>query len=107
MCENLAKKDHKELYPKFWKNSEWAKFFAFQCVLANRLLKKYRPEHIIKGIRECNWAYSLNTKKLQVAIAELAKKNVYAAEELIELQEAKFTDVRPPLQDNNIFDILG
>jgi adenine-specific DNA methylase len=114
LCENLAKKDHKELYPQFWKSAAWAKFFVFQCVLANRLLKKYPPEVIIRAIRLCSWAYSLNTKKLKAKIEEEAKRNIHPVHEPIELTEeaAKILDdmimgVRPSVKENNLFDKLG
>lgn len=51
ICENKAKIDKKDLHFKFWLNKEWAIFYKNQIATANKLLKTYEPEHIIRALK--------------------------------------------------------
>lgn len=66
ICEKKAKLDKKELPVKFWELPEWLKYFKFQIVLANRLLKKHSEDAIIAALKDSQAfkIYSLNSPVL-------------------------------------------
>lgn len=51
ICENKAKIDKKDLYFRFWTNKEWSKFYRDQIATANKLVKKYSAQAIIKALQ--------------------------------------------------------
>ena len=51
ICENKAKIDKKDLYFRFWTNKEWSKFYRDQIATANKLVKKYSEQAIIKALQ--------------------------------------------------------
>jgi hypothetical protein len=51
ICENKAKIDKKDLYFRFWTNNEWSKFYRDQIATANKLVKKYSEQAIIKALQ--------------------------------------------------------
>lgn len=62
MCENLARKEHVALPPKFWNTSKWEKHFKSQVLSANSLMKLYSVEAIFRALRDkrAERTYSLN-----------------------------------------------
>lgn len=50
ICEHRAVKEKKDLHFRFWLNKEWAKFFRDQIATANKLIKKYSAQSIIKAL---------------------------------------------------------
>jgi hypothetical protein len=51
LCENKAKKEKKDLYFRFWTNKEWAAFYRNQIATANKLIKTYDPQCIIRALK--------------------------------------------------------
>jgi hypothetical protein len=75
ICEKKARMSKKELPVKFWELPEWLKYFKFQIVLANRLLKEYSEEAIIAALKDssCFKVYSLNSPVLKNTIKKHQK----------------------------------
>ncbi len=74
MCERVAKKEGKELFPKFWSSPIWKKTFMQQLFAANSLLKLYGEAVIIKALRACPTVYSLRAPMLNLALEKENKK---------------------------------
>ncbi len=72
ICEKKAQIDKKELPFKFWELKEWLKFYRYQVILANRLVKKYGEHAIISALRDNRtWkTYSLRSPFLEKIIQE-------------------------------------
>lgn len=51
VCENKAAASGISLPIKFWELDEWSKYYRGQIPSANKLLKKYRAESIVKALR--------------------------------------------------------
>jgi len=51
VCENIAFRDRKELFVKFWNSPEWSKVFRDQLDAANGLVKTYSPKAIIAALK--------------------------------------------------------
>lgn len=51
ICENKAKIEKRDLYFRFWTNKEWSKFYRDQIATANKLVKKYPEQAIIKALQ--------------------------------------------------------
>ena len=64
ICERIAKKHQKGLPYRFWEDENWAKIFKLQIILANRYLKQYTPETIIRGLnsKRAKNVFSLGAK---------------------------------------------
>lgn len=75
ICEKKAKYDKKDLGFKFWLNKEWSKFYRNQIATANKLVKKYPEQAIIKALNnsKSNNIFSLRAPHL-VSIIEYEKK---------------------------------
>jgi hypothetical protein len=50
ICEHKAIREKRDLHFRFWLNKEWAKFFRDQIATANKLVKKYPANAIIKAL---------------------------------------------------------
>jgi hypothetical protein len=76
ICEKKAKVDKKELPLRFWTLPEWLKFYKYQIMLANRLIKKYGEHAVIAALRDNRtWkTYSLRSPFIERIIAEYGKK---------------------------------
>ena len=81
ICEKKAVLDKKDLHFRFWLNKEWAAFFRNQIATANKLIKLYGEQAVIKALynQKASKIYSLRAPHL-VAIIEyekdkLAKEN--------------------------------
>jgi hypothetical protein len=66
ICENKAKKDGKDLHYRFWVNKEWSKYYRDQIATANKLLKNYSEQAVIKAIksRDAQKIFSLRAPHL-------------------------------------------
>ncbi len=51
MCDRIARKDGVTLKHRFWDEKKWRQVFLGQLDLANRLLKQYSAEAIIRALR--------------------------------------------------------
>lgn len=71
ICENKAKQEKKDLHFKFWTNKEWAAYYRNQIATANKLVKKYNEQAIIRALKnsKAQKIYSLRAPHL-VAIIE-------------------------------------
>lgn len=71
ICENKAKQDKKDLHFKFWTNKEWAAYYRNQIATANKLVKKYNEQAIIRALKnpKAQKIYSLRAPHL-VSIIE-------------------------------------
>ena len=87
VCEKNAQSNKMDLPMQFWKQDQWAKYFAFQSMQANRLLKKYSAKAIIDTIKAKN-VWTLRPKWVEKVIAA-KDKEITTQKELVELQKAK------------------
>lgn len=76
ICEKKAVKDKKELPIKFWKLTEWNRYYRYQIMLANVLLKKYSAKAIIAALmdKKSRNVYSLRSPFLEKLIKEYEHK---------------------------------
>ena len=81
ICEKKAKVDKKELPIKFWQLPEWEKYYKYQIMLANRLIKKYGESSVIAALNDKRlWkTYSLRSPFLVQVIEEYVEKKELAA----------------------------
>lgn len=87
ICEKKAKSDNKdggkELPLKFWESSkEWLKFYKYQIMLANRLIKEFGEHSIIAALHDKRMfkTYSLRSPFLEKIIKEYVVKENLAKE---------------------------
>lgn len=66
ICENKAKQEKKDLYFKFWTSKEWSLYYRNQISTANKLVKKYNPQAIIRALKgtQASKIYSLRAPHL-------------------------------------------
>ena len=78
VCEKNAQKKggDGDLPLQFWKLDEWSKYFVFQSMCVNRLLKKYHPKPIIAVVKRKNiwtlrpaWVEKVIAKENELFIA--------------------------------------
>jgi hypothetical protein len=50
ICERKATKDKLDLHYRFWLQKSWAMFYRNQIASANKLVKQYPPQAIIKAL---------------------------------------------------------
>jgi hypothetical protein len=93
ICYRKAQSENRDLSIKFWESDYWAKYFKNQIPTANKLLKKYDAEAIIKALK--HWK----------------AKNIYSlrAPHLIPLIEAeqKIIDSKPPVVESALDVVEG
>jgi len=89
LCEKIAKRENKSLPDRFWGKPEWNKVFRRQVGLANKLLKEYSSEVILKTLRDkrCNNLTSLGANWLLGPILEEYHRVQCMQEEQISIQE--------------------
>lgn len=90
ICEKKAKCEQKDLPIKFWELKEWQKYYKYQIILANRLIKKYDPEFIIQALKDNRLykTYSLGSPFLIKIIEEYKnKKPIIIIEEMPEIKK--------------------
>lgn len=51
ICERIAKKEKKDLHFRFWLSDQWSKQYRNQIGSANKLLKEYEPQFIIRALQ--------------------------------------------------------
>lgn len=75
ICENKAKQDKKDLHYRFWNNPEWASFYRNQISTANKLVKEYNPQCIIRALKNpsASRIYSLRAPHLLPIIEQECK----------------------------------
>jgi hypothetical protein len=91
VCTRVAQKDNEGMQGhKFWNTPKWKKMYGWQVVLANRLVKKYREEAIVKAInsKECKKMYSLRYPRLPAIIKKY--------QDQIERNEASMKPIEVP-----------
>jgi len=81
LCERIAASKGKNLTVKFWNSNEWKKPFIVQLLAANSLLKIYKPQAIIAGLRRSPKTYSLHAKWLDDIFQEEEAKLIEASTE--------------------------
>lgn len=66
ICENKAKQEKKDLYFKFWTTKEWSVFYRNQIASANKLVKQYNPQAIVRALKtaQASKIYSLRAPHL-------------------------------------------
>jgi len=85
LMEKIAKKDKKTLPIKFWELPQYTKVFVRHIVGANKLLKKYPVEVILKALEDpaANWILYFEHKKLPSICDKYASKDAVKKEEKI------------------------
>lgn len=76
ICEKKAKTENKELPIKFWELDDWCKFYKYQIMLANRLIKEFGEHSIIAALHDSRMykTYSLRSPFLEKIVKEYADK---------------------------------
>jgi hypothetical protein len=76
VCELKAKREKKDLPTRFWDLPDWKKYFRFQIVLANRLLKEFSPDDLVRALKDgrAKYVYSLNHPVVRKLAAEYKEK---------------------------------
>lgn len=100
VCQRAAYKDNKELPQKFWELPKWRQYLVWQISLANKLLKKYRAEVIIKALRDPKGRkiYSLAAPHLKGLIEKYASMPEITIEEEIGELEVSL-GLRKPMEN--------
>jgi len=80
ICEKKAKVEKKELPLKFWDLPDWNKYYKYQIMLANRLVKKYGESAVIATLNDKRtWkTYSLRAPLLVPILEEYKEKSELA-----------------------------
>lgn len=52
VCETKARNEGKDLPERFWELPDWKKYYGFQVVICNRLLKKYSAKAILAALKQ-------------------------------------------------------
>ena len=90
ICERKAKLDTngQDLPNHFWKLPVWRKYFQFQIVVANKLLKKFREDALIRALKDNRSykTYSLNSPFFKKIAQEYQDKGPPPPEKKIELK---------------------
>lgn len=75
LCELIAAKKKQTLIQQFWQDDIWKKTFTWQVILANRLLKKFSAEALLKALKlpEHRNIVSLATQRYQQSVREIQK----------------------------------
>jgi hypothetical protein len=106
MSARIAKKEGEALGHFFWKEDRWLKVFKTQLMFANKLLKLYSVESIIRVLRtpKGKKVYSLGAKFIydeierESALIEQRKATLMeATPEEPETEKVENHEVRPPM----------
>lgn len=67
MCERRAKQINVDLIDNFWNLPNWKKYFRYQVISANKLLKKFPIEVVLKALddKTCKILSSINSPYLE------------------------------------------
>ena len=72
VCERYARSKKKDLPMKFWKDSEWEKYYVSQLRATHALLKKYDGKVIIDTIKTSRmWSLRPKWVKETIALAQI------------------------------------
>ena len=76
ICEKKAKVEGKDLPIKFWELPEWLKYYKYQIMLANKLIKEFGEHSVIAALHDKRmWkTYSLRSPFLKDIIVEYRDK---------------------------------
>jgi hypothetical protein len=100
-CERKAGKQGVKLVPRFWQDKEgvWAKEYKTQLVFANRLLKQFPPELVLKAfVSEAGAFYTtLGSDKFVKVVRGEARKAELAAAAVSSVEPARAEVVEPSL----------
>lgn len=97
ICENKAKQEKKDLYFKFWTSKEWSLYYRNQIATANKLVKEYNPQAIIRALKttQATKIYSLRAPHLMPIIEQqedlLDKENQSLTKEYDRKNNKKFS----------------
>lgn len=108
ICEKKAKVEGKELPLKFWELSDWLKYYKYQIMLANKLIKKY-GEHVVISTLNDNrmWkTYSLRSPFLE-KICEEYKDKQETAMKIAKSLEYDFSEKETFDSNNNKKSIIS
>ena len=105
MVDRIARKNKQILPHFFWKEKQWLKQFKLQLMFANKLLKLYSVESIIKVLRTPNGKkiYSLGAKWIYEEIEKENDKLVKQKENLLKEVENKQEEVVIKKEDRPLF----
>jgi len=99
LCFLVARQRGINLPDRFWESEEWAKFFRHQVTLANRLLKKYDIDAILKALKDRrikNKIRSLGANFMLVPVVEEYQKEInYQKSKPIKETPKHKTTIRP------------
>jgi hypothetical protein len=96
LCENKAKQEKKDLHFRFWNTPEWSAFYRNQIATANKLVKVYNPQCIIRALKHqsASKIYSLRAPHLIPIIEQECKlfetENKELTKEYNRKQDKKF-----------------
>lgn len=89
MCARRGGSEGADLPSHFWESSpKWQKYFTYQILLANKLLKKYSEHVILTAVKEMSYVFSLKLKALEDKMIEVSKRAVVKSEEIAPAEEA-------------------
>lgn len=76
MCERLAKSKGTKLPSNFWYDETWMKYFKYQTLLANKLIKMYGVEPVMQAVgdKALSWVYSLRYPGISKKAESLSNK---------------------------------
>lgn len=94
VCENNAAMTERELPNNFWELHDWKTYFAFQAVIANRLLKEYSGVAIIAALK------SWQGKRIYSLQAPQLIRLIQQEEARLEVQNKKQVDESKLASDN-------
>jgi predicted component of viral defense system (DUF524 family) len=91
ICEKRAKQNKEDLHFRFWINKKWSAFFRNQIGTANKLLQKYKPNAIIRALKDkqAEKIYSLRAPFLLPIIERYEKAIESENQELTKIYERK------------------
>jgi hypothetical protein len=77
ICEKRAKTEKRDLHYRFWTNKEWSAFYRNQIASANKLLKQYSCNAIVRALNnpKMEKIYSLRAPHL-IPIIELEEAKI-------------------------------
>ena len=105
LCFLVARQRSLNLPDRFWEDKEWAKFFRHQVTLANRLLKEYDIQAVLKALKDKrikNKIRSLGARfMLDPVIKEYQREIDHQKSRPIQQTPKNPTDVKPKKRTGN------
>lgn len=101
ICENIAKKNKKNLFNRFWQTEAWEKTFQWQIICANRLLKKYHPSVLIKVLSDSQYKHKIISLG---AIKNIEKElDHYQKEYDSKIEKFTSSNTDSPIEDKTLY----